>query len=190
MKWWKQNFFNISASIEINSALGIFHLLYVIFESIKISSKKILPRNLLILRRHWIDEKCVSWCLTDNATQWMMMSHFRFFLLSSDRFIDDDDDLSLASCSILKMNFCDSLNDDIEWQKIYISEGGDGWEIKGWFCFLFFILLLFEKLQIYWLQFFLLSNKWNNNDSRLIWLSLSLSLLTQALPFLVPLSDF
>lgn len=111
-------FFNISASIEINSALGIFHLLYVIFESIKISSKKkILPRNLLILRRHWIDEKCVSWCLTDNATQWMMMSHFRFFLLSSDRFIDDDDDLSLASCSILKMNFCDSLNDDIEWQK-------------------------------------------------------------------------
>lgn len=69
-----------------------------------------------------IEEKCVSWCLTDNAMD--DDEPLQIFLLSPDRFIDDDDDLCSASCSILKMNFCDSLNDDIEWQKL--SEGGDG----------------------------------------------------------------
>lgn len=107
----KAKFFNISACIEINSASGISSSSSCYFRIHKNIEKKIFSTKLVDIKTPSNERKCVSHNAMDDDEP------LQIFLLSPDRFIDDDDDLSLASCSIPKMNFCDSLNDDVEWHK-------------------------------------------------------------------------
>lgn len=99
----------------------------------------------------------------------MVMSHFDLFSkLSQERWRWWFMFSWLMFKSETKIYFS-SLVYESESKWYWMTSKKKGWEMNERLkdiCFFLHALLLFEKLQIYWLHFYY-SNKWNNNDSRL-----------------------